>query len=228
MAKHLDDVPGHEDTHSHGAGIADKHLGGLTENVVDEERNQCSSKHEGEHCIGIVVGTVHGDAEHKAEGDAEATGETIHTVNHVHGVNDAYASEDGEGYANPPREGLYTPKSVQAIDAGTIADDYAEDGEDFDDESVSRSEVDDIVNGTYVKHHAHSEDDGQNSVAVADTSSEQGAADNSEEHSNASHDRHRSLLEFAGVGIIDEILLFGDGEDLEIDPERHHHGDEGR
>lgn len=70
VTKHLDDVPGHEYAHGHGASIANEHLGSLAQNIVNEEGNQGACKHEGEHGIGIVVGTVHGDAEHDAKGDA--------------------------------------------------------------------------------------------------------------------------------------------------------------
>ena len=112
---------------------------------------------------------------------------------------------------------------MQAIDAGAIAKDDAKNGEDFDDDTVAWREVDDVVDGANVKHHAHGEDYGQNSIAVANTGCEQGAAYDSEEHGYTSHNWHGALLEFAGVGIIDEVLRFCDGEDLEIDPERHQH-----
>ena len=228
VAKHLDDVPGHQDAHGHGACISDEHLGGLTKDIMDEEGNQGSCKHEGEHGIGIVMSFVHGDAEHQAESDAKAAGKAIDTINHIHGVDDADTCEDGEGYTYPPREVLDAPKAMQAVDAGTIAEDDAKHSKDFDDEAIARDEINDIVDGTHIEHHAHSKDDGQDGIAVAEASSKQGATNESEEHSNASHDGHRALLEFAGIGIIDEVLLLGDGEDLEIDPERHQHGDEGR
>ena len=112
---------------------------------------------------------------------------------------------------------------MQAIDAGAIAKDDAKNGEDFDDDAVAWREVDDVVDGTNVEHHTHSEDYGQNSITVANTGCEQGAAYDSEKHGYTSHNGHRALLEFAGVGIIDEVLRFSDGEDLEIDPERHQH-----
>lgn len=161
MTKHLDDVPGHEDAHGHGASITNEHLGGLAKDIVDEERNHSACKHEGEHGIGVVVCTVHGNAEHQAERDAEAARKTVDTVNHVHGINNAYTSEDGEGNANPPRETLDAPEAMQAVDASTIAKNDAENSENLDDEAVAGSEVDYIVDGTYIEHHAHSEDDGQ-------------------------------------------------------------------
>ena len=92
-----------------------------------------------------------------------------------------------------------------------IAEDDTEHSEYFDDEAIAGREVDDIVDGTHIEHHAHGEDDGQDSVAVAEASGKQGATNESEEHSYASHDGHRALLEFASIGIIDEVLLLGDG-----------------
>ena len=137
VTKHLDDVPRHEDTHGHGASIADEHLGSLAKDIVDKERKQGTSKHKGKHSIGVVVRTIHSYAKHQAKGDAEATGKSIHTIDHVHGVDDAYTSEDGEGYAYPPRETLDAPQSMQTVDTGSIADDDSKHGEDFNDDSIA-------------------------------------------------------------------------------------------
>ncbi len=117
---------------------------------------------------------------------------------------------------------------MQTVDAGTITKDDAEHSEDFNDEAVAGREIDDVVDGTHIEHHTHGKDDRQDSVAVAETCSKQGATYDAKEHGNASHDGHGSLLEFAGIGIIDEVLLLSNGKDLEIDPKRHQHGGEGR
>ena len=224
VTKHLDDVPGHEDAHGHGAGIADEHLGCLAKDIVDKERKQGTSKYESKHGIWVVMRTIHGDPKHQTKRYAEATGESIHTIDHIHGIDDAHTCKDGEGYANPPRETLDAPQSMQAVNAGTVANDDADHCKNFDDNTVTGREVDDVVNRTNIEHHAHGENDGQNSVAVTDTCSKQCTANHSKKHRNASHDGHRSLLQFTGIGIINEILLFSDGEDLEINPERHQHG----
>lgn len=83
---------------------------------------------------------------------------------------------------------------MQTIDAGTIAEDDAEYSENLDDEAIAGCEVCNVINGTHIEHHAHSEDDGQDGVAVAETCSKQGATYDAKEHGNASHDRHGSLL----------------------------------
>ena len=138
VTKHLDDVPGHEDAHGHGACIADEHLGSLAKNIVDKERKQGTSKYEGEHGIGVVVRTIHGDAKHQAESDAKAARETIHAINHVHGVDNAYSSKDGEGNTNHPRETLDAPQAMQTVDAGPIANDDADHSKDFYDYAITR------------------------------------------------------------------------------------------
>ena len=192
--EHLDDVPGHEDAHGHGACIANEHLRCLAEDVVDEEGNECACEDKGEHGVRVVVCLDHSDAEHDAEGDAESAGEAVHTVNHVHGVNDAYSGKDGKGHGNVPRERLDAPKSVEAVDAGAAAVDDAEDGEHFDDDAVAGREVDDVIDGAYIEHHAHGEDDGEDVAVVADDGGEKRAADDAEEDGNASHYRDGLFL----------------------------------
>ncbi len=102
VTKHLDDVPGHQNAHGHGACITDEHLGVLAQDIVDEEGDQGACKHEGKHGIGIVVCTVHSNTEHQTEGDAEATGKAINAVDHIHGIDDAHTCKDSEGYTNLP------------------------------------------------------------------------------------------------------------------------------
>lgn len=76
---------------------------------MDKEGNEGARKHEGKHGIGIVVPLEHGKTEHTAEGYAEAAGEAIDAVNHIHGIDDAHTCEDGEGNANPPGIALDAP-----------------------------------------------------------------------------------------------------------------------
>ena len=107
--EHLNDIPGHKDAHGHSACVANEHLGSSSENIVDEEGYQCTSKYESKHGIGVVVRSEHGYAEHNAEGDAEAAGKAVDAIDHIHGVDDANTSEDGERNANPPGIALDAP-----------------------------------------------------------------------------------------------------------------------
>ena len=172
------------------------------------------------------MGPEHGYSEHAAESNTKTTGEAVDTIDHVHGVDDAYACKYGEGYANPPGEAFDAPEAVQTVNASSIAVDDAEDSEDFDDDAIARAEVDDVVDGADVEHHAHSCNNGEDDATVVQTFGKQRPAKNAEEYGDASHNGYGALLQLACVGIIDEVLRFSNGKYLEIDPERHHHRDE--
>ncbi len=119
------------------------------------------------------MGPEHGYSEHAAESNTKTAGEAVDTIDHIHRVDDAYACKDREGYANPPGEAFDAPEAVQTVNASSIAVDDAEDSEDFDDDAVTRTEVDDIVDGSDVEHHAHGCDNGENDTTVGQTGGKQ-------------------------------------------------------
>ena len=80
MAQDSDHEDRHDDTHNQRSAIADEHLRVLSEDVVEEERNQRSGCHDSQHAHCPIPHVPEHHTEKKARQDAVARREAVYPV----------------------------------------------------------------------------------------------------------------------------------------------------
>lgn len=216
--KRMDDEPGDEDAHHHGAGIANEHPGGLAEDVMQEEGHEGCCHDGGKGCIPEVVILVEHASEEEAQHDAEAGGEAVDAVDHIDGVDDAHSGKDGEGNGIGVGELVDAPHAMKVVDTGVGGEDEHQDGQHLDNETNRGRESLQVVERTEVEHDSHHEDDGEQRGDIDHTGGHGQSAQDADEDGQSAQDGHGFLLQLTGIGIVHEFLCLGDAQDFEIHP----------
>ena len=219
-----DREPSHDHSDHHGPRITEEHPALLSEDIVEQEGQSRGSRREGKHGVGNISDFHEHAAENQAAHYAEAAAEAVHPIDHVDGIDYSHPGENGQGHGKPPAERPDAPQSMETVDAASSGIDQPQDSQDLDYETGLRSESDDIVDSPGVEHHDHRTKDRRHGFKDRSGQDEigrcagKGPGSQPEEHGNPSQDRHRQLLQLAGIRVVNYHFLLRDLQDLEINP----------
>lgn len=115
VAQDPDHKDRHDNTHDQRPAVTDEHLRTLPENVVEEERNQRSGSHDGQHTHRPIPHVPEHHTEEKARQDAVARREAVYPVNQVDGIDDAHGGKDRQRNGYSLRNLIEPPQSVEVI-----------------------------------------------------------------------------------------------------------------
>ena len=86
----------HDDAHNEGASIADEHLTGATEDIMEEEGYQRGGTYTGQHNHMNITRHVEEGTKNDTGHDAVATAVAVNTVDEVDGIDETNDSDDGK------------------------------------------------------------------------------------------------------------------------------------
>lgn len=208
----------HDDAQDERAAVADEHSRSLAENVVQKEWNERSAGYDGQQGHFYVACHIKYCSEDRGRQNAVARRKPVYAVDQVDGVDDTHDRENRQGYADPGRERLDAPEPVEIIDA-VASDEYQQQHDQyFDHQAQAGRKVQYVVHRTGVEHDHHRHGDGEQAGVIDQHTQYAQAAHNPEKYGDTAHDGNRSLLQFAGVGVVDDALHEGDFHQLGMDP----------
>jgi len=171
-AAHAEDA--HDDAHHHGSRVADEHLGEFAEHILEEERHQCAHCDKCHHGHSEVVGIEEHASKDEADEDAQTGRESVNTINHVDGIDDAHTGEGAQGQGYVDRQLADAEEAVEVVDVYQVHDDDKTNDGNFQTDSYPRSNADKVVDEAHVHHHRHSDDAREQRVGVEDDAGDTG------------------------------------------------------
>lgn len=224
--------PYHQYAHDHSTGIANEHAALFAKDVMDEEEEQRGCHGECQYGIHMVAHAEEIKSEEHATCDAKTGGETIDSVHHIDGIDDAHSSKNGERYGYYPRNGSDTPKSVNRVHTDARGVYHAQDDEYLDGKACLGRESHDVVHTSSIEHNAHGQNDGKQAggskhvgqlLCLGSEETHHGTSCKkseyqSEEDGKTSDNGDRGLLQLACVGVVHKVLQLCYLQNLEIYP----------
>lgn len=208
----------HDDSHDQRSAVTDEHLRGLAEQVVEEEGDERTGGHHGQHGHHPVADIPEHHPEKEARQNAVARRESVHAVNQVDGVDDAHGRKDRQRNGCPARNLVDTPQSVEIVQAVVSDEDQQQHRTDLDQEAKPRRKIQNIVQRSGVEHdHHRHDDDEQLGTVTADAGNPQPDNRSEEDGDTAQHGRGFAL-QLARVGIVDNVLVEGNLYEARMDP----------
>lgn len=218
MAQDSDHEDRHDDTHNQRSAIADEHLRVLSEDVVEEERNQRSGCHDSQHAHCPIPHVPEHHTEKKARQDAVARREAVYPVDQVDGIDDAHGRKDRQRNSHPLRDLIEAPQPVEVIQGVSSAENQQQNRADLDQEPQDRRKIEDVIHRAGIEHNHHRDDDDEEFGAVASYTGTAQPDDRSEEEGNTAQNGSRTTLQFAGIGIVEDVLVEGDPHQTRMNP----------
>lgn len=218
VAQDPDHKDRHDDTHDQRPAVADEHLGTLSEDVVKEERNQRSGCHDGQHTHRPIPHVPEHHTEKEARQDAVARREAVYPVDQVDGIDDAHGRKDRQRNGYPLRNLIEAPQSMEVIQGVSSDENQQQNRADLDQEPQRRRKIEDVIHRAGIEHNHHRDDDKEELGAVAGYTGTTQSDDRSEEDGNTAQNGSRPTLQFAGIGIVDDVLVEGDPHQTRMDP----------
>lgn len=115
VAQNPDHEDRQDDTHDQRPAVADEHLRTLPEDVVEEERDQRSGGHDGQHTHRPILHIPEHHPQEQTRQNAVARRETVYPIDQVDGIDDAYGSKEHKRDGHPLRDLIKAPQPVEDI-----------------------------------------------------------------------------------------------------------------
>lgn len=208
----------HDNSHDQRSAVTDEHLRTLPENVVEEERNQRSRRHNGQHDHHPIPYVPEHYTEEQARQNAVTRRKAVHPVDQVDGVDDAHCRKDRQRDGNPLRDLVKPPQSVEVVQGISADEDQQQDRADFDQKPQPRREIQDVVQRTGIEHDHHRHDDDEQLGAVTRDTGNAQPDDRAEKDGNAPQHGNRPALQLARIGVVDDVLVEGNPYETRMDP----------
>lgn len=218
VAQDPDHEDRHDNTHNQRPAVTDEHLRTLAKNVVEEERNQRSGCHDGQHAHRPIPHVPEHHTEKEARQDAVARREAVYPIDQVDGIDDAHGRKDRQRNSHPLRDLIETPQSVEVIQGVSSDENQQQNRADLDQEPQRRRKIEDVIHRTGIEHDHHRNDDDEELGAVAGYTGTAQSDDRSEEDGDTAQNGSRTTLQFAGIGIVDDVLVKCDPHQTRMDP----------
>lgn len=142
--------------------------------ILEKERYKRPHCGEGHHGHGEVVGIEEHASEDETDEDAQTRRESVDTVYHVDGVDDAHAREGAKRQGNVYRQLADAEETMEVVDVDQVHEDDKADDSNFQTDSYPRSYADKIVDEAHVHHHRHGDDAREQRVGVEDDAGDTG------------------------------------------------------
>ena len=224
VAENLEDESGQECAEEQGPAVADIYVGFAAKHIVQEERQQGGGADQRENGPAPVSAEPENHTEESTGHNPESAAQAVHAVDEVDGVDDADEGQDGQRHGNRRGDLVDAEQAVEIVDDESASIDEHEGQQDFAAEPRGGAQVQDVIEGAQVEHHAACDNHGEKRLAIEGTLRDKQPGQDAEENGVSSHDGHRLLLEFSLVGSIRDILHLGQLQDVGMYPKR---GDEG-
>lgn len=218
VAQNPDHEDRHDNTHDQRPAVTDEHLRTLAEDIVEEERNQRSGSHDGQHTHRPIPHVPEHHTEEKARQDAVARREAVYPVDQVDGIDDAHGRKDRQRNGHPLRNLIEAPQSVEVIQGVSSDENQQQNRADLDQEPQRRRKIEDVIHRAGIEHDHHRNDDDEELGAVAGYTGTTQSDNRSEEDGNTAQNGSRPTLQFAGIRIVDDVLVEGDPHQTRMDP----------
>lgn len=207
-----------DDSHDQRAAVADEHLRALAEQVMEEEGDERTGSHYGQHGQHPVSDMPEQQAEKEARQNAVARRETVHTIHQIDSVDNAHCSHHRQRHGHVLRDLVNTPQPVEIVQAVAADIDQQQHREDLDQKTQCRREIEDVVQRSGVEHdHHRHHDDEQLGAVTTDTGNSQ--TDNRpKEDGDAAQHGNRLSLQLPCIGIVDDVLVESDLDQPWMDP----------
>lgn len=150
--------------------------------------------------------------------DAVARREAVYPVDQVDGIDDAHGRKDRQRNGHPLRNLIEAPQSVKVIQGISSDENQQQNRADLDQEPQGRRKIEDVIHRAGIKHNHHRDDDDEELGAVAGYTGTAQPDDQSEEDGNTAQNGSRPTLQFAGIRIVDDVLVEGDPHQTRMDP----------
>lgn len=115
VAQNPDHEDRQDDTHDQRPAVTDEHLRTLPEDVVEEERDQRSGGHDGQHTHRPILHIPKHHPQEQTRQNAVARRETVYPIDQVDGIDDAYGSKEHKRDGHPLRDLIKAPQPVEDI-----------------------------------------------------------------------------------------------------------------
>lgn len=207
-----------DDSHDQRTAVTDEHLRGFAKKVVEEEGDERTGSHYGQHGQHPVSDMPEQQAEKEARQNAVARRETVHTIHQIDSVDNAHSSHDRQRHGYVLRDLMNPPQPVKVIQ--TVAADINQQQyrEDLDHETQCGREIEDVVQRSGVEHdHHRHHDDEQLGTVTADAGNSQ-TDDRSKEDGDTAQHGDRFALQLPRIGIVDDVLVESDLDQPWMDP----------
>lgn len=150
--------------------------------------------------------------------DAVARREAIYPVDQVDGIDDAHGRKDRQRNGHPLRDLIEAPQSVEVIQGVSSDENQQQNRADLDQEPQRRRKIEDIIHRAGIEHDHHRNDNDEELGAVAGYTGTAQSDDRSEEDGDTAQNGSRTTLQFAGIGIVDDVLVKCDPHQTRMDP----------
>lgn len=218
VAQDPDHEDRHDDSHDQRPAVTDEHLRTLAENVVEEERNQRSGCHDSQHAHRPIPHVPEHHTEKEARQDAVARREAVYPIDQVDGIDDAHGRKDRQRNGHSLRDLIKAPQPVEVIQGVTSDENQQQNRADLDQESQGRRKIEDVIHRAGIEHDHHRNDNDEELGAVAGYTGTAQTDDRSEEDGDTAQNGSRTTLQFAGIGIVDDVLVKCDPHQTRMDP----------
>lgn len=208
----------HDDSHDQRSAVADEHLRTLAEDVVEEERNQRTGRHNGQDHHHPIPHIPEHHAEKQARQNAVARRKAIHSVNQVDGVDDPHGRKDRQRNSHPLWNLINTPQSVEIVQSVPSDKDQQQHRSDLDQKAKARREIQNVIHRSGIEHDHHRHDDDEQVGTVATKACTPQTDDRPEEDGDSTQHGCRSALQLAGVGVVHDVLVEGNPHKPRMDP----------
>lgn len=207
----------HGDAHQQRAAVSDEHLGSSAEDVVQEKGKQRSGRRQSQNAHRARGAVQREDgAENQTRHDAVARRKAVHAVDQIESIDDADAGEDRKRYVFRRRKRMDVPQAAEVVETVMPDEDEQADREDLHDEARRRTQIENVVHRTRVEHDHHGGESHQQRRTVCETVGAGYAEEDAEIDDDASENGDRFFLEFAGVGIVHDLLHLRDLHDARM------------
>ena len=187
---------------------------------MEQKRNHRSYRRHGEYEELQIASFQEDHGEDRACRHGEHREQTVHAVDEIQSVDDADHGEYRQRNAHGGRQGTEPPQSVKIIEREPVYIYQYKYDRDLHCEPHQWRDVHHIVHRTDIHHQQHAAENDEQRRAIDYGTSTYDAEHYAEKDADTAEDGDGTDLEFAGIGIIDEVLHPREPHERRVDNRR--------
>ena len=190
---------------------------------MEEEGDQCAASQCCQHRHRTVIRQAEHRSEHAARHHAETGSQSVDTVNHIDGIDDANTSDKAQRNRYDPRKFIYAQDTMKVVHVHLIHPGYKGDKSNLQGNAQDRGESQHIVQHTDIHHHRDGDNRREECITVEKHAGETSTYHYTKEHGDTTQHRHRPLLQLPCIRVVHQSPLVRYPHDERVHGKHQYH-----